>query len=126
MDYLKISNMKKTIKLYSLDYLANNELSEEDLLNLLDNKCLLYSIIIDMFNYANIKKTNKDIISFIRKDPYWMEKYTWSKQILDIFENKLIKALQNIYCYDLNTATQKAMWYMTIYGFKVNGNKIDL
>lgn len=118
--------MKKIIKLYSLDYLCNNELSEEDLINLLDNKCLLYSIIIEMFNYADIKKSNKDIISFIKKDPYWMEKYTWNKSKLITFENKLIQALQNIYCYNLNTATQKAMWYITIYGFKVSGNKIDL
>ena len=37
----------------------------------------------------------------------------------DKIMNKLIKVLKNIYCMSDNIATQKAQWYMTIYGFEI-------
>ena len=42
---------KENFKIYSLDYLSNQELSEEDLYFLFETKSLFYSIIISMFKF---------------------------------------------------------------------------
>ena len=115
------------IKIYPLDYLVDNELSDVDLANLLDNdnKGLLYSII-SMFHHVGVKKSNKEIIKLITTKDKWMNDYFWSYNELIEFENKLAKALKNIYYLDDKQALEKAQWYIIIYGLKRKGNTIDL
>jgi len=117
-----------SIKIYSLDYLMNNELSDLDLSNLLDNNSrgLLYSIIVNMFQYVNIKKSPKEIINIITTKDKWMNDYFWSYKELIDFENKLAKALKNIYYLDDKQALERAQWYIIVYGLKRKGNTIDL
>lgn len=116
------------IKIYSLDYLMNNELSDLDLSNLLDNNSrgLLYSIIVNMFQYVNIKKSPKEIINIITTKDKWMNDYFWSYKELIDFENKLAKALKNIYYLGDKQALERAQWYIIVYGLKRKGNTIDL
>lgn len=115
------------IKIFTLDYLANNELTDNDLSNLLDNnKSLVYSIIIGMFNHINIHKSNNEIIKLITTQKRWMYKFFWSKEELMSFEDLLTKVLKNIYYTSEYIARQKAQWYITIYGFNRKGNMIDL
>lgn len=116
------------IKIYPLEYLMDNELSDGDLANLLDNdnKGLLYSIIIDMFRFVGIKKSNKEIINIITTKDKWMNDYFWSYKELIDFENKLAKALKNIYYLNDKQALERAQWYIIVYGLKRKGNTIDL
>ena len=116
------------IKIYSLDYLVNTELSDNDLSNLFDNnnKGLTYSIIINMFSHVGVKKSIKDIIKIITTKDKWMNDYFWNKEELNSFEGKLTKALKNIYYLDDKQALEKAQWYIILYGLKMKGNTIDL
>ena len=122
-------NVKKCIisgvKIYPIDYLINEELTEYDLSNLFDTKSFIYSIIINMFRENNIKLSNSDIIKMITNDKDWMNKYTWSKDKFDSFESKLSNAYKNIYNYDDKVSKQYAQWWMTIYGFSTNKNQYD-
>ena len=114
------------VRLYPLEYLMNEELNDEDLSWLFDQKSLLYSIIIGMFRFIGIKKSNSEIIKLVRKDPKWMYRYFWNTNEQQEFENKLIKKMKNIYYLSDFQAKQKAQWYIIIYGLSIKGSNIDL
>lgn len=114
------------VRLYPLEYLMNEELNDEDLSWLFDQKSLLYSIIIGMFRFIGIKKSNSEIIKLVRKDPKWMYKYFWNSNEQQEFEDKLIKIMKNIYYLSDFQAKQKAQWYIIIYGLSIKGSNIDL
>ena len=114
------------VRLYPLEYLMNEELNDEDLSWLFDQKSLLYSIIIGMFRFIGIKKSNSEIIKLVRKDSKWMYRYFWNTNEQQEFENKLIKIMKNIYYLSDFQAKQKAQWYIIIYGLSIKGSNIDL
>ena len=105
------------VKIYPLDYLMNEELTESDLNCLFDTNSFIYSIIIGMYKFIKSKRQPIDIIKNIKKDNVWLSKNRWTIEERNKFELKLTKALQNIYSYSENIALQKAQWYMNIYGF---------
>ena len=107
------------IKIYSINYLINEELTENDLVNLFDNNSLIYSIIIGMYEHIHSKKHIKDIIKNIRKDSKWLSKNQWTINERESYENKLTKVFKNIYSYNDYIAKIKAEWYMTLYGFNL-------
>ena len=106
-------------KIYSIDYLMKEELSEFDLNNLIDDNNLLYSIIIGMYKHIHSKRNLIDIIKNVQINNEWLSKNKWTEKERNDYENKLIKVLKNIYCMSDNIATQRAQWYMTIYGFEI-------
>lgn len=113
---------------YPIDYLAKEELSDTDLSNLLDNnkKGLMYSLIIDMFRHINNKKTNLQIINMIKNDSDWYNKIVWKKEEHDAYENLVINVYKNVYQFNETIAKSLGEWFMTLYGFKVENNTIDL
>ena len=111
------------VNLYDLDYLMNEELTENDLNDLFDTKSLLYSIIIQMFKEAGYKYKNYQIVQIIKKDN-WPYRYKWKKSVRDNFEEKVIKIMKNLYSYSDVVARSKGEWFMTFYGLNVEGNKI--
>ena len=113
---------------YPIDYLAKEELSDTDLSNLLDNnkKGLMYSLIIDMFRHINNKKTNLQIINIIKNDSDWYNKIVWKKDERDAYENLVINVYKNVYQFNETIAKSLGEWFMTLYGFKVENNSIDL
>lgn len=113
---------------YPIDYLAKEELSDTDLSNLLDNnkKGLMYSLIIDMFRHINNKKTNLQIINMIKNDSDWYNKIIWKKEERDAYENLVINVYKNVYQFNETIAKSLGEWFMTLYGFKVENNSIDL
>ena len=113
---------------YPIDYLAKEELSDTDLSNLLDNnkKGLMYSLIIDMFRHINNKKTNLQIINMIKNDSDWYNKIVWKKEEHDVYENLVINVYKNVYQFNETMAKSLGEWFMTLYGFKVENNTIDL
>ena len=113
---------------YPIDYLTKEELSDTDLSNLLDNnkKLFMYSLIIDMFRHINNKKTNLQIINMIKNDSDWYNKIIWKKDERDAYENLVINVYKNVYQFNETIAKSLGEWFMTLYGFKVENNLIDL
>ena len=116
------------ITIYPIDYLANEELSDNDLSNLLDNdKCgLRYSLVIGMFKFIKSPKRNYQIIKSITSNKNWFKKTTWTTEQQNEYEQLVIKVYKNIYQYKELTAISLAQWFMTIYGLNIEGNNIDL
>lgn len=87
------------MKIYSLDYLSNEELTEDDLHNLFDKKSLIYSILVGMFNnYTNYNYTNDEIIKIVKSDN-WYKKHYWTKNNKNNFYKKLIKVYKNVFVF---------------------------
>lgn len=107
------------VKIYPIDYLINEELTESDLSNLFDTKSFTYSLIINMFRENNIKISNSNIIKMITNDKDWMNKFSWNKDKFNEFENKVKKVYKNVYNYTDSVSNQYAQWWMTIFGFSV-------
>ena len=115
-------------KIYPINYLINEELSDLDLENLLNNKNkgFLCSIIIAMHKEIGCTMSSKDIIKSIFKDNTWQSKNKWTYKQRLSFEQKLTKAIKNIWNYSEYVSKQKAQWYLLIYGLDVKNNKFKL
>lgn len=121
----EIQVIDNNIKIFPIKYLLENEISENDIDSLLDNKCknLLYSIIIGMFRFIKSKKSNEEIISLIHNNETWMDDYQWSKDQYYQYENILTKIIKKIYSYGDIKALSIAQWYITLFGFKLKNQK---
>ena len=121
----EIQIIDNNIKIFPIKYLLENEISENDIDSLLDNKCknLLYSIIIGMFRFIKSKKSNEEIISLIHNNETWMDDYQWSKDQYHQYENILTKIIKKIYSYGDIKALSIAQWYITLFGFKLKTQK---
>ena len=116
------------VTIYPIDYLANEELSDNDLSNLLDNdkRGLRYSLIIGMFKFIKSPKRNYQIIKSITSNKNWFKRTTWTPKQQNEYEQLVIKVYKNIYQYKELTAISLAQWFMSIYGLNIEGNNIDL
>jgi hypothetical protein len=116
------------VTIYPIDYLANEELSDNDLSNLLDNekRGLRYSLVIGMFKFIKSPKRNYQIIKSITSNKNWFKKTTWTTEQQNEYEQLVIKVYKNIYQYKELTAISLAQWFMSIYGLNIEGNNIDL
>ena len=115
------------VKIYPIEYLTNEELTETDLSNIFDTPSLLYSIIIGMFRFAGYKsKRNSQIIKMIKEDNRWMYKNYWTHNQAVEFEDILTKIFMNVYCETETRARSKAQWEIIWHGLNIKGNLIDL
>ena len=114
------------IRIYSIDYLINNELTEIDLAHLFDTPSLKYSIIIGMFRFIDNKKRNSDIVKLITKDNKWIFNNEWTEEQFLTFEKQLVQLYKNLYYYGDRKALSMAQNFMVMYGFKVKNNNINL
>lgn len=93
------------MKIYTLDYLINNELTDEDLHYLFDCNSLKYSLVIAMIRFAGYTQlSDNDISEQITKDNKWIYNFKWTKGQFKSFENKLVLAIKNIFIYNNNDA----------------------
>lgn len=115
-------------KIFPIEYLANEELTDNDLNDLLDNgkRGLKYSLIIGMFKFIKSHKRNCQIIKEVLANRNWQKKTLWSHKQQKEYEQLVTKVYKNIYQYKGFTAISLAQWFMSIYGLNVEGNKIDL
>lgn len=107
------------VKIYPIEYLEKEELTDTDINNLLNknSKSLLYSFIINMFKHAGIQKKNYQIIKMICNEDNWMNKYKWNNKQRKEFEDKITKAYKNIYQYGNELSRSYAEWFSIVYGF---------
>lgn len=106
------------VRIYPIEYLMNEELTDSDLNYLFDTKSLLYSIIIGMYRSIGSLKRNSTIIKEAKSNN-WQTKTTWTKSQLLEYENNIAQVIKNLYSYDNVVAKQKAEWYMIMYGLDV-------
>lgn len=106
-------------KIYSIDYLMNEELTDEDLNALCNSNSLIISLIIAMYRFMGSKKPDNDIKEQIKKDTNWLTEHKWTEHKRYQFEKKVAKVYKNIYSYGDTIALQKAQWFTSIYGFNL-------
>lgn len=115
----------KKYKIYSIDYLANTDLTEEDLFYLFDTPSFTYSLIINMFRHAGEKnKTDADIINICKTDEKWVYKNFWTKKERASFLNKIIPVFKNVYQYSDEISKNKAEWFLFQFGLSIKGNNL--
>ena len=120
---------KKSYKIFEMDYLANNELTEDDLYYIFETPSLNYSFLVNMFNETGQEiNDEKKIIKLAKSDSEWMYKYFWTPEQRENFENKMNKCMMNIYqCKDYE-AESKTSWWILMYGLtdiKMKDKKIS-
>lgn len=110
-------------KIYPLEYLMNEELTETDLYNCIEGNSFLYSMVIEQFRRIGDKRPNWQIIKECKENPNWVYNYKFSmRQLIEDFTNDIIKAFKNIFVYGDEKATSEAYWFMIKYGFSINGD----
>lgn len=115
----------KKYKIYTLDYLCNEELTEEDLYYLFDTPSLNYSLIINMFRHSGENtKSDAELINIAKTDSKWVYKYFWTKKERITYLNKIISVFKNVYQYKEVMATQRAQWWLFYYGLSIKGNNL--
>lgn len=108
-----------TSPVYTLEYLANEDLTEKDLHNLFDKDSLLYSVVVAQFHEIGDTRRDWELIKECKEDPDWMNKYYFkSEKLRNIFVNKVAKVLMNLYTYKEEKAKREAAWFLLGYGFR--------
>ena len=121
---------KKSYKIFEMDYLINNDLSEDDLYYLFETPSLNYSLLINEFKYSNQELTDeKKIIKLAQSDEEWMYKTFWTEKQRNTFEEDTKKAFMNIYQCGPIEAESRVQWWILYYGLTNskyrNNKKID-
>ncbi len=105
-------------KIFSIYYLCNQELTEDDIHRLFDTNSLIYSLIIGMFRYKKSKLSDNQIIKMIKTDKKWVDNIYWKRKQYNEYTELVAKAYKNIYQYSYTTALSKAQFFLAKYGFK--------
>ena len=116
--------MNKKVKIFSADYLMNNELTDEDLKTLLGDHQLIYSLIVEMFKISKHTLSENEIIDKVTKDNKWVYKYYWTKNQRKKFENELKEIFKNVYCYTGKELSAHVQMWMINYGLSIKGNNM--
>jgi len=110
------------VKIYDLDYLINEELTEEDLYNLFETASLNYSLVIAMFRCINDKRSDDEIIEMCKTDDRWVYKNYWkSEKQKEEFKEDLKKIIKNVYQAGEIEQDRKASWWMFQYSLSIPG-----
>jgi hypothetical protein len=105
-------------KIFSIYYLYSQELSDDDLHQLLDTNSLIYSLIIGMFRYNNSKLSDNQIIKLIKTQKSWPDNIYWKRNQYNEYTELVAKIYKNIYQCSYLTALSKAQFFLMKYGFK--------
>lgn len=105
-------------KIFELEYLANEDLSENDLYYLFETKSLFFSLIQEMYRtngeFTNINK----IIHDIKHDNGWLSKRHFkTKNHRDRFVKLATNVIKNVYQYSDYMAKRWVDDFMFHYGF---------
>ena len=111
-------------KLFSLEYLINEELTEDDLFLLFETSSLNYSLIVAMHRLCDMYTSETKIIKDIKKDNSWVEMHHF-KSIKErkCFVDNIAKVAKNVYSYSDYIAKRWAEDWMLYYGFSIKQKK---
>lgn len=110
---------KKKIKIFDLDYLQNEEFTEDDLYKLFETPSLNRSLIIGMFRFINDEHTDEEILDLVKTKENWMNEILWSFSVKQNFRNILTNIAKNLYQYSSKTSENWADEWLLRYGFGV-------
>ena len=110
----------KLPKIFEIDYLIGNELTEDDLYNLFETESLNYSFIIEQYRFLNEYTSPNKISQDFTRDNGWLnKKHFHSIKERQKFVSKIEKAVQNIYQYSEFMAKRWVAEWMFHYGFSL-------
>lgn len=110
-------------KIYPLSYLANEELSENDIYYLFETPSLLYSILVEQFRTIGDDRKDSDIIKECKDNNDWIYDYQFKNyNKYKRFTNILKEAYKNIYQYSDKKSEDETILFMIKYGFSVKGS----
>ena len=118
----------RVCKIFTIEYLRNTELTEEDLHYIFDTSSLIYSLIISEIRLAGYNNINdSEIINDIIHSNEWLNKYQWSTSLRNEFTDILTDVFCNIYQVQEALARQRSEMFLISYGLtcksKNNGYK---
>lgn len=114
----------KKVKIYDINYLVNEELTEDDLYNIFETPSLTYSLVIGMFKESGSTMSEKEILKLCKTDTDWMYKHFWTQKQKNNYYKKVTSIVHNVYQYDEIQSTSWTDWWMFMYGLSVkNDNK---
>ena len=114
----------KDYKIYSMKYLKEKELTENDLYYLFDTPSLNYSLVVNMFKFAGKKMKPDDILNICKTNERWVYEYHWTKEQHDQWINEVADVYKNIYQYGPEEAEHGAQWWVFQYGMSVEGENL--
>ena len=110
--------MKTNIKIYDIEYLKKQDLTEDDLHELFDKDAMLCSFIVHMFRVAGYKFNNNEIINKCHKKN-WYNNYKISYKNKETVINDFANAMKNIYVLSDEIAKKYANDFYMMYGLRV-------
>ena len=108
-----------TSKIYSIDYLKREELTDEDLRNLLDKSSLILSLILYEFRMIGDKREDWAILKEVKTEEGWSDNYFFSKKQRRKFIDDVSKVYKNLYVYDNTVCKSNAEHFAMMFGFRV-------
>lgn len=113
--------MKNVI--YSIQDLKTKAFDDEEIDIVQDN--LIYSLIIGMFQYANIDIPENKILKLIKTEDNWFDNYFWTSQQKTRYQKDLNKIFYNLYRFGPNKCQNSSDDFLMRYGFLVKSKKYD-
>lgn len=114
----------KDYKIYTMKYLKEKELTENDLYYLFDTPSLNYSFVVNMFKFAKKKMKPDEVIELCKTNERWMYETHWTKEQHDKWIDEVAAVYRNIYQYGPDEARNSAEWWTFIYGMSVEGENL--
>lgn len=104
-------------KIYEMNYLMNEDLTDKDLHYLFDTPSLFYSFVIEQFKRAKSGLNKEEILKLVKEDDKWTSKYKLTKRAMKSFYNEIKEAFKNVYNISEYAASWQADVWMLRFGF---------
>lgn len=114
----------KDYKIYTMKYLKENELTENDLYYLFDTPSLNYSLVVNMFKFAGKKMKKDDILNMCKTNERWMYENYWTKEQHDKWIDEVAAVYRNVYQDGPEKAHHDAEWWIFMFGMTVKGENL--
>lgn len=114
----KLSKGSKPI--FTIEYLCNAELTEQDLNDVFSTFTL--SIIVGMHRHIGDSRTTKQIIDSCKKDINWFNNKVWSLKSYELFKTQLVQIYKNVWVYGPEKSLALAEMWLNNYGFRIDKN----
>lgn len=109
---------KGACPIFTLDYIASQELTDQDLNDLFGGS-IKVSLIVGMFKFIGDERTPHKIIEHCKKDLDWFNHTTWCNNQYEEFKTILSKIYKNVYYFGPNKCEAYADMWLNNYGFKI-------
>lgn len=111
-----------TSKIYPVEYLKNNELTDEDLKNLLDKTSLILSLVLHEFRMIGDKREDWVILKEVKTEKNWVDNYFFTKKQRNKFIDDISEVYRNIYVYNETSCKRNAEHFALIFGFRIKAS----